>query len=1296
AVVSQVAPAPEADALATLKRLLSELSGVDLADAPSSTGLLELGFDSLFLSQTAVSLSRKFGVKISLRQLLKELGTLEALAAHIATGRPHAAAPVPASAPMVAASRPPHSSAHGPFRALQRELAVTLTDAQQRWLADFITRYTARTAASKRYTQEHRRHFADPRAVAGFKQVWKEMVYPIVSERSSGARLWDVDGNEWNDVILSFGAAIFGHRADFIVEAISAQLQRGMEIGPTSPLAGEVAARLCRIVGMERAAFCNTGSEAMLGASRIARTVTGRPRIAYFSGSYHGIENEVLGRAGPRGPMPIAPGIPPEALANALILDYDDPRSLERLAAAADEIAAVFVEPVQSRRPALQPREFLAALRELTAKQGIALVFDEIITGFRCHPGGAQAHFGVRADIALYGKVIGGGLPIGAIAGRAEYLDALDGGAWEFGDDSFPGASMTFFAGTFVRHPLALAAARAVLARIEEQGTALQEGLAASAARLLEGANSALAGSPFAVDRFASLWLPRASADFAFPGLLYALLRHRGIHIWENRPCFLSTAHTTEQVDQIVRAFAESAAELEDAGFFSRNAGTRAATPQSIPTTEPQREVWLLSQQSSAASRACILDWTMLLDGPLDVPALQSAIQSVVDRHEALRSTFAGSGEMMIVAPALKISVPLTDLSSQSAEQRDERFAALRRAAGARVFDLENGPLVAIEIVRLEPEKHALVFSAHHIACDGWSCDVFLLELSDIYSGQREGRSNQLPAAMPFREYQAWEAALHDTPEFAADTDYWLGAYRTLPPSLELPCVHQRPARQSFRGASMEARFPAPIPQDLQRLGAQHGATLFTVLFAGFKTLLARLSDQNDLVVGIPAAGQNLVGGEHLIGHCVNLLPVRSKLDGVSSFAGLLSALQVRVLEAFEHQRVTFGGLLQKLSVPRQAGRVPLVSAIFNLDPPLSQMRFADLEHRLEANPRQTFQFDLGVNCDLVADGLRVIFTYNRDLFDESTIRPWMDFYRQILEAAITDSARPLAEFSASAPAENAKPNACAELERLLRAEPGVGECIVVEDGKQLTAWVEAADLTPVELWPSSPSAGAGFIYDDVLYNAMALDKSRHDAYRRAFHQLVKDKVVVDVGTGRDALLARMCIEAGAKKVYAIEILQRPAEQAKALVESLGLADRIVVLHGKSQDVALDERADVCVSENVGHIGGAEGCDVILDDARRRFLKPNGIVIPGRCTTRIAAVSLPAEFRQKPVFETLGAYYARQTWDNVGFPHDLRLCLTGTSRKMLSSTDDLFEDVDFSQPAIPSYEREIVLTVTRD
>ncbi|MEQ1854471.1 MAG: aminotransferase class III-fold pyridoxal phosphate-dependent enzyme, partial [Chthoniobacteraceae bacterium] len=633
-----------------------------------------------------------------------------------------------------------------------------------------------------------------------------------------------------------------------------------------------------------------------------------------------------LGRRTGSANIAIAPGITNEAVSNTLILDYGDPRSLDAIAANAGEIAAVLVEPVQSRRPALQPAEFLRSLRELTTRHGIALIFDEVITGFRCHPGGAQAHFGVKADIATYGKVIGGGLPIGVIAGRAEYMDAFDGGQWSFGDDSFPAAAVTFFAGTFVRHPLALAAAHAVLTHLKEKGTTLQAGLATRTSGMIGRINAALAGTPFTAESFGSNWLVQTQPDFKFSGLLYALLRHQGLHIWEGRPCFVSAAHTDADIDQVVAAFQKAVAALKEGGFISQPAPAQVSLAQAIPLTESQRELWLVCQQTPAANSACNETWTLRLDGPLDANALRAAIQTIVDRHDALRSSFTPSGDTLTVAPALTIHVPVTDLSTLPESERESCLAMLRRTESVRVFDLTVAPLLALHLVRLAPEIHALIFNAHHIVCDGWSCDIFLRELAALYSGDQ---TEPLPGAMQMRDYEAWEKQRKDTPEFAADSAYWLEQYRTIPPLLELPGDRPYPRQRSYRGASETLILPPEFPQLLTRLGASHGATLFNVLLAGFKTLLFRLSGESDLAVGVPSAGQNLAGGDHLIGHCVNMLPIRTQFSGAQTFADLLKVVQTSVLGAFEHQQVTFGWLLQQLAFSREPGRIPLIPVIF-------------------------------------------------------------------------------------------------------------------------------------------------------------------------------------------------------------------------------------------------------------------------------------------------------------------------------------------------------------------------------
>jgi len=648
-----------------LQSLFADLSGLEASALEPQAPFLELGLDSLLLTQASGAIQKAFGVKVTFRELLEELSTIAAIAGRLDAAMPPepvpvrapapvtpasnpspsattatpsvskplptsvetsvlervfnqqleimarqldmlrggaaaeapaaqalaapaaAPAPVAAPAPTAPAAKPAAPAAFGPYRPIAKSATGGFTPEQERQLAAFLQAYTARTPGSKRSTAANRPRLADPRSVAGFRPIWKEMVYPIVVERSSGSKLWDVDGNEYVDLVNGFGLNLFGHSPEFVTEAIASQLRKGIEIGPQTPLAGEVSERLCAMVGMERAAFCNTGSEAVTAAVRVARTVSGRDRIAMFTGAYHGTFDEVLVRGTGSGAalrsVPVAPGIARSMADNILVLDYDKPASLETIAARGDELAAVLVEPVQSRRPELQPREFLHELRRITAKSGTALIFDEVVTGFRIHPGGAQAWFDVRADLATYGKVIGGGLPIGVVAGRREYMDALDGGGWSYGDASVPEVGVTFFAGTFVRHPLALAAARAVLAHLEQQGPSLQRELntrtEAFVAALRDRARRR--GAPVSITHFASWFYFQLPSELPAGSLFFAYMRHKGVHIWEGRPGFLNTAHTAADIERVLAAFDETLAEMQAAGFLpaSEDAPVAADAP---------------------------------------------------------------------------------------------------------------------------------------------------------------------------------------------------------------------------------------------------------------------------------------------------------------------------------------------------------------------------------------------------------------------------------------------------------------------------------------------------------------------------------------------------------------------------------------------------------------------------------------------------------------------------------------------------------------------------------------------
>lgn len=636
--------------------LLTETSGTDLRDADPSMTFLEMGFDSLFLTQVSGKLGKQTGVSISFRQMLEDWLSPRELAEHLDSvlppdvlqpeppkvstagapagspaaspaiaampaaasasavdgtlqklvadqleimrqqlalmeniGRPHesgarAAAPPRAEAPGKArsAAAADGSKAFGPAARVNRSRAEPLTEEQDRFLQALCSRYVSRTAKSKASTQQNRRALADPRTVSGFHPLWKEIVYPVISTGSSGSRIFDVDGNEYIDVTNGFGTILLGHSPDFVVEAIERQLRSGYETGPQTGLAGRAAELVAELTGHERVAFTNTGSEAVLAAMRVARTCTGKEKIAVFSGSYHGIFDEVLvrGSSGSTA-IPAAPGIPMSAAENVLVLDYGSDASLEAIERESGNLAAVLVESIQGGNASYQPVEFLKSLRELTRSKDVALIFDEVVTGFRVHPAGAQGLFDIKADIASYGKVAGGGMPIGIVAGDARFMDALDGGFWQFGDESRPEANMTFFAGTFVRHPLALAACVAVLEHLKKEGPGLQRDLNERAGRFAKRLNALFerCGVPMHLNSFSSFGRIETDPELKYAGLLYFLLREKGIHIWEGRAVILTTAHSDADLDRVLAAFEESIQELQSVGLLPA-AGPRAAAAE--------------------------------------------------------------------------------------------------------------------------------------------------------------------------------------------------------------------------------------------------------------------------------------------------------------------------------------------------------------------------------------------------------------------------------------------------------------------------------------------------------------------------------------------------------------------------------------------------------------------------------------------------------------------------------------------------------------------------------------------
>lgn len=992
AVPETAAPDAEHVSVAVLD-VLSDVSGLAPAEIDMDRSLLAQGFDSVLLLHVSHRLSRRFGTEVGLARLFEELQRPADLVAHFAelgTAIGVAQEPGPAVERLDVDRVVPVTDGTGPgdpespFRpATVPAVAVPLDDEQRRFVDSYVDDYVRRTAGSRSYVQEHRRWHADSRDSVAFAREWKQLAYPLVAQRSEGAQFWDVDGNRYVDLAMGFGVHLFGHRPAFVEEAIRDQLARGLHLGPQSDLAGEVARLLCELTGNERAAFCNSGTEAVMTALRLARARTGRGVVAMFRGSYHGTFDGTLGRATPGQPG-IAqigpPGTTRGMVQDTLVLEFGSAEALETLRAWGDQLAAVLVEPVPSRRPDLQLPEFLASLRELTRDVGAALVFDEIITGFRTSPGGAQEHFGIGADLVTYGKVLGGGMPIGVVAGSAAYVDQIDGGFWSFEDDSGPSVPQTFFAGTFCKHPLAMAATRATLQHLQAQGPHLQAELNRRSADLVcrIASSAAAEGLPLKVTSFASLFVIEIEDPLPTSALFYAGLVLRGVYVWEGRTCFLSPAHSTEDEDLVVSSVLDTARELHNRGLLtSRVPTTHLAGPsrrlpsRQTPLTTAQQQLWIASQvmEPSTYNERLLLR----VIPALDASRLRTALTTLAERHEALRAEFAPDGSVVTIRDHVDVPVEVSQVGTEAAAR-----ATLELFVSAP-FDLQQAPLWRVAVCDAGEASYVGI-ALHHLVTDGWSTGVLLDELSQLYADP----GHRLPPA----------ASLLDLAERLGearepDSRFWAERFPVGLPSLVLPTDEPAGMRVPNDPCEVRSVVPASVWQAVASTARNEGSTLLMTTLVALQALLSDISGNPVVTVALHGAGQALLR-DPLVAYGVNILPVCTTVESGARWRDLLDRARTEVSGAFEHQSVPFGGRPGR----GFADRVPVA---FNFERADGEVGFAGHEVQGVPLPTTSSRWPLSVNCAPDGDEVHILWAYDPLRFRNETVEEWAVNYGILL-----------------------------------------------------------------------------------------------------------------------------------------------------------------------------------------------------------------------------------------------------------------------------------------------------------
>jgi hypothetical protein len=418
--------------------------------------------------------------------------------------------------------------------------------------------------------------------------------------------------------------------------------------------------------------------------------------------------------------------------------------------------------------------------------------------------------------------------------------------------------------------------------------------------------------------------------------------------------------------------------------------------------SEAQREIWAVVQMGPEASCAYNQCFTLSLLGDVSVDTLRRAVQGVFDRHDALRTRFDARGETQVVRPPEPIDLSLVDLSGLPAEVRKERYDSILAEQVRTPLDLVQGACARACIVIEAPDCVHLVLTSHHIVFDGPSVVLFFKDLAFVYRAARNGAPAELAPATPFRNHVEFEHAPEGRRRAEVALDYWKAQFADGAPSLELPTDRARPVFKTYRGGRERVVLAGVSSVDVTRAAGRLGATPVVLLLAAFQALLHRLSGQTDVVVGLPVSVRNPSGGDALMGHAINLLPMRARINPRATFAELVRHTRSTLLDGHEHQSLTFGTLVQVLRLPRDTSRTPLVAALFNFGSEIAP-EFPDCSAEIGMAPRHFVNFELELQVASARSELSLDLAYNADLFDAATMCRWLGHYEELLAAGLAN-----------------------------------------------------------------------------------------------------------------------------------------------------------------------------------------------------------------------------------------------------------------------------------------------------
>jgi amino acid adenylation domain-containing protein len=437
----------------------------------------------------------------------------------------------------------------------------------------------------------------------------------------------------------------------------------------------------------------------------------------------------------------------------------------------------------------------------------------------------------------------------------------------------------------------------------------------------------------------------------------------------------------------------------------------RQPRPERIPLSYAQRRLWFIDQLEGGSAEYN-MPQALRLRGKLDLAALQHAVDTIVERHESLRTHFAEiEGEpVQIIEPPQTVALPMEDISRLAEEEQRKRALEIMRQEWEDPFNLATGPVLRMKLIKVGESDHILLRNFHHIVSDGWSQSVFNREFMLLYESFQQGRENPLqPLAIQYADFALWQRKWLDEDALARDVEYWKKQLQGIPEQLDLPRDRPRQAMQTYKADYCSATLSMQQMNGLKQLSQANQSTLYMTLLAAFAVLLSNYSGQDDIVVGSPIANRREAQLEDLVGFFVNSLVMRVRVSPLQSFRELLAETRKTALEAYQHQDVPFERLVEVLSPERNLNKTPIFQVVFALqNAPMGSQQLSGLEVERIAGEELLVRFDLELHVFEFENEIGFYWLYNKGLFDHTRMEQMSRHYVKLLDEIVAASNAPL------------------------------------------------------------------------------------------------------------------------------------------------------------------------------------------------------------------------------------------------------------------------------------------------